>query len=69
MLSLFARNKYNTQLIEVSYFDNSIMRTQLWELNSYVILFTYPLNFSGERSESAVTVICRLNNKILFFIE
>ena len=37
MLSLFARNKYNTQLIEVSYFDNSIMRTQLWELNSYVI--------------------------------
>ena len=35
MLSLFAGNKYNTPSIEVSYFNNSAMRIQLWELNSY----------------------------------
>ena len=35
MLSLFLRNQYNNQSIEVSYFDNSVMRTQLRELNSY----------------------------------
>ena len=35
MLSLFARDQYNTQSIEVSYFNNSAMRTQLWELISH----------------------------------
>ena len=36
MLSLFARDQYNIQSIEVSYFNTSAMRTQLSELNSYV---------------------------------
>ena len=35
MLSLFARNQYTIQTIEVLYFDNTIMRTQLWEFNLY----------------------------------
>ena len=35
MLSLFARDQYNTQSIEASYFNNFAMRTQLWELISY----------------------------------
>ena len=35
MLPLFVCDKYNTQSIEVSYFNNSAMRIQLWELNSY----------------------------------
>ena len=35
MLPVFARDQYNTQSIEVSYFNNSVMRIQLWELNSY----------------------------------
>ena len=38
MLSLFGRNQYNTQSTEVYYFDNSVMRTQLLELNSYETL-------------------------------
>ena len=35
MLPLFSRNQYSTQSIEISYFDDSAMVTQLWELNSY----------------------------------
>ena len=35
MLSLFARDQYNTPSIEVFYFNNYAMRIQLWELNSY----------------------------------
>ena len=46
MLSLFACNQYNTQSIEVSYFDNSTMRIQLWELNAYETFnFPQPLTF------------------------
>ena len=35
MLPLFAHDQYNTQSIEVSHFNNSAMRTKLWELRLY----------------------------------
>ena len=51
MLSLFVRNQYNIQSTKVSYFNNSAMRTQLWDLNSYGTFNFQPLPFFNLNSQ------------------